>query len=93
MFDSDRLRRTTQNVDALLIVSDPSVKGVRTVARIIELVAELKLAVNQQAVVINLVPNSLEPTVGQELDRLGIRAGIPIRKFGNGSIFECRHIL
>ena len=70
-------RRTTQNVDALLIVSDPSVKGVRTVARIIELVAELKLAVNQQAVVINLVPNSLEPTVGQELDER-VTAQLPV---------------
>jgi CO dehydrogenase maturation factor len=36
-------RRTTQGVDELLIVSNHSVKGVRTVARIEDLVAQLKL--------------------------------------------------
>jgi CO dehydrogenase maturation factor len=65
-------RRTTQNIDLLLIVSDHSVKGVRTVARIIDLVAELKLAVARQAVVMNLVSDSLEPAVKGELERLGI---------------------
>ncbi len=50
-------RRTTQNIDALLIVSDHSVKGVRTVARIRDLVAELKLVVNRQ-----LVDNQFGPT-------------------------------
>ncbi len=66
-------RRTTQNVDALLLVSNHSVKGVRTVARIQELVAELKLAVGRQLVIINMVPAKLEPTVSEELDRLGIK--------------------
>jgi CO dehydrogenase maturation factor len=65
-------RRTTQNIDLLLIVSDHSVKGVRTIARIIDLIAELKLAVARQAVVINLVSDSLEPAVKDELARLGI---------------------
>jgi len=38
-------RRTTQDVDALLLVSNHSVKGVRTIGRIIELVSSLKLRV------------------------------------------------
>jgi len=65
-------RRTTQNVDELLIISDHSVKGVRTVARIKELVAALKLVVKRQSVIINLVPEKLDPRVGEELSRLGI---------------------
>lgn len=65
-------RRTTQNLDELLIVSDPSVKGVRTVARIRELVSELKLAVTRQSVVINLVSANLDPAVAAELARLEI---------------------
>ena len=65
-------RRTTQNVDELLIISDHSVKGVRTVARIRELVSELKWEVNRQSVVINLVPTVLDPLVTEELARLGI---------------------
>lgn len=65
-------RRTTQNVDELLIISDHSVKGVRTVARIRDLVTELKLVVKRQSVIINFVPNQLDPLITEELNRLGI---------------------
>ncbi|MBI4181296.1 MAG: AAA family ATPase [Chloroflexi bacterium] len=65
-------RRTTQNIDLLLIISGHSVKGVRAVARIKELVAELKLVVHRQAVVINFAPDQLAPLVSEELTRLGI---------------------
>jgi len=66
-------RRTTQDVDELLIVSDHTVKGVRTVARIIELVDELKLVVKRQSVIINLVPDGLDPAVTEELKKLKIK--------------------
>jgi CO dehydrogenase maturation factor len=65
-------RRTTQNIDELLLVSDHSVKGVRTVARIKELVSELKLVVKRQSVLINMVPDGLDPAVAGELKRLDI---------------------
>jgi CO dehydrogenase maturation factor len=65
-------RRTTQNIDLLLIVSNHSVKGVRTVARIRDLVAELKLVVKKQSVIINFAPTNLDPLVVDELDRLRI---------------------
>lgn len=73
-------RRTTQDVDELLIISDHTVKGVRTVARIIELVDELKLVVKRQSVLINLVPDGLDPMVAEELQRLKIKptATIPL---------------
>ncbi|MBI4283391.1 MAG: AAA family ATPase [Chloroflexi bacterium] len=65
-------RRTTQNIDLLLIISNHSVKGVRTVARIRDLVAELKLVVKRQAVLINFAPTKLAPLVTEELSKLGI---------------------
>ena len=65
-------RRTTQNIDNLLLVSDHSVKGVRTLARIRQLVEELKLQVKRQSVVINFVPGQLDDRVAAELDRLGL---------------------
>jgi len=71
-------RRTTQDVDELLIVSDHTVKGVRTVARIIELVDELKLVVKRQSVVINQVPDGLDPMVSEELKKLGIKPATAI---------------
>ena len=67
-------RRTTQNVDELLLVSDHSVKGVRTLARIKELVDELKLEVKRQSVVINQVPDGIDPVVAKEMSRLGLEA-------------------
>lgn len=73
-------RRTTQNIDALLIISDHSVKGVRTIARIRDLVSELKLVVRRQSVVINFAPPDLDPSITKELDRLEIEpeATIPL---------------
>jgi len=73
-------RRTTQNVDELLLVSDHSVKGVRTIARIKELVDELKLEVKRQSVLINRVPDGIDPVVAKEMSRLGIEptATIPL---------------
>jgi CO dehydrogenase maturation factor len=65
-------RRTTQNIDELLIISDHSVKGVRTIARIRDLVSELKLVVKRQSVIINLVPTKLASSITEELARLGI---------------------
>jgi len=73
-------RRTTQGVDELLLISDHSVKGVRTIARIRDLVADLKLSVKRQSVIINFVPAKLDPLVSDELNKLGISltATIPL---------------
>lgn len=67
-------RATTQNVDELLLISDHSVKGVRTVARIRDLVAELGLIVKRESVIINLVPGELDPCIREEMAKLGIEA-------------------
>lgn len=71
-------RRTTQNVDALLIVSNHSIKGVRTIARIRGLVAELKLNVRKELPLINGVPGMVNPAIAGELDRLGITTAAAI---------------
>lgn len=73
-------RRTTQNIDELLLVSDHSVKGVRAIARVRDLVAELKLAIKRESVIINQVPGRIDPLLQEEMDRLGIvpAATIPV---------------
>jgi CO dehydrogenase maturation factor len=73
-------RRTTQNVDELLMVSDHSVKGLRAVARVRDLVAELKLVVGRQSVIINMVPGRVDPLLEEEMARLDIKptAIIPV---------------
>jgi CO dehydrogenase maturation factor len=73
-------RRTTQNVDELFIISNHSVKGIRTAARIRDLVSELKLMVKRQSVIINFAPAKLDPVIIEELARLEIEpiATIPL---------------
>jgi CO dehydrogenase maturation factor len=66
-------RGTTQDIDELLIVSNHSVKGVRTIARIKELVAELKLRVRHESIVINMAPSQLDPQIVTELEKLGLQ--------------------
>lgn len=46
-------RRTTHEVDLLLIISDPTMKGVMTARRIDSLVDELKLQVDKRKLIIN----------------------------------------
>ncbi|MCL5023179.1 MAG: AAA family ATPase [Nitrospirae bacterium] len=51
-------RRTTHRVDLLLIVSDPTVKGLHTAKRINELVDELALDIDKRVLIINRVSES-----------------------------------
>lgn len=67
-------RGTTQDIDELLVVSNHSVKGVRTIARIKELVSELRLRVKHQSTVISMVPGQIDPLVAVELQKLGLEA-------------------
>jgi len=67
-------RGTTQDIDELLIVSNHSVKGVRTIARIKELVSELRLRVKHQSIIINMAGQGLDPLIEQEMGKLGISA-------------------
>jgi CO dehydrogenase maturation factor len=72
-------RKTTEDVDALILVSNHSVKGLRAVARIKELIDELKLSVKKQMVVVNVVPDGkLDQLMVEELERLGMKADIII---------------
>jgi len=83
-------RGTTNDVDDLLIVSDATVKGVRTVARVQELIGELGLAVKRQQVVINRAPGSLDPLVQGELARLNIVPAAVLPRDDNVFNFDLR---
>lgn len=67
-------RRTTENVDELIVVSNHSVKGVRTIGNILDLIKELKLNVKRQSIVINQAPGQLDPMIVGALNELGVRA-------------------
>ena len=73
-------RKTTENIDELLLISDHSVKGIRTVARIRDMISKLGLVVKRQSVILNRVPETIDPRITEELEKLGIKpaATIPL---------------
>jgi CO dehydrogenase maturation factor len=72
-------RGTTRDVDVLLIVSNHSIKGVRTIGRIKELISELRLRIKHQSVIINMVPeNQLETGITDELSKMGTQAYVTV---------------
>lgn len=70
-------RRTTQDVDKLLVVTDPTVRGVVAASRIIELCDELSIAVRETYLIINRLSGEMPPPLSQAVDDLGIElAGV-----------------
>ena len=54
-------RRTTRDVEHLLIVTDPSQRGAVAARRVAELVAELNIGVGQTHLIVNRVPDGQMP--------------------------------
>jgi CO dehydrogenase maturation factor len=70
-------RRTTHKVDLLLVISDPTVRGIKTAARIDSLVEELSLDVEKKALIINRISG----TEADELKRLAEGMGLRLVGF------------
>lgn len=60
-------RRTTRDVDVLMITTDPSTRGIITAKRIAELVKELDIKVGSIYAIANRVPESLNDRIRQDL--------------------------
>jgi CO dehydrogenase maturation factor len=70
-------RRTTHKVDLLLIVSDPTVKGIQTAKRIDDLVDDLQLEIDMRRVIINRVTANEGNELKDRAEKDGLRvAGI-----------------
>ena len=65
-------RRTTHKVDLLLIVSDPTVRGIKTAQRIAGLVKELNLEIEKYALVINRVAGEEGPELKKLAEGFGL---------------------
>jgi len=65
-------RRTTRAADILFLVSDHSVRGVESGARIAELSRELKLDVKEMGFVINRVPGEIDPVIRKKVAEKGL---------------------
>ncbi len=65
-------RRTTRDVDVLLIVTDPTMRGIIAASRIAEISRELDVNVKQAYLVLNRVSGDLSPSVQEAIDSLGV---------------------
>ena len=71
-------RLLTKDIDVLLVVSDPSLRGIRTAGRIKELIEKLRLNIKKMALIINRAPDGkLSEEAEQLIKVLGLElAGI-----------------
>jgi CO dehydrogenase maturation factor len=63
-------RRTNGSLDVLFLISDPSLKGVRTCGKLADLVAKLGLAVDGLYLLLNRVKKAPPPQVLAEVEKL-----------------------
>lgn len=65
-------RRTTRDVDLLLLVTDPTIRGVRTAGEMATLARDLEVNVKQTLLVVNRVQNDLAPPLREAVDALDL---------------------
>lgn len=65
-------RRTTDNVDLLLLVSEPSVVGLRSCARAYETVIGVPLKVKKAFLIVNRTQGPLSPEATAELEKINV---------------------
>jgi CO dehydrogenase maturation factor len=72
-------RRTTRDVDALIVVTDPTVRGVVAAGHIADLRHELDINIKQALLVVNRVQGELTPALRAAIDdvKLPLAAVIP----------------
>jgi CO dehydrogenase maturation factor len=66
-------RQTTRDVDVLLIMSDPTIRGITTAARMKELIGELRSNVGKVLLILNRVRGELSPEIKKAIDESGLQ--------------------
>jgi CO dehydrogenase maturation factor len=66
-------RQTTRDVDVLLIMSDPTMRGITAAARIKELIGELRTKIGELGLIVNRVKGELSPEIKKAIDESGLR--------------------
>jgi CO dehydrogenase maturation factor len=65
-------RQTTQDVDFLLIVSDPTIRSINAAARMKDLIKEMRTRVGRVALVVNRVKNGLPQEIQKAAEDYGL---------------------
>jgi len=65
-------RRTTQNIDYLLIISDPSVRGIHAAGKISRLISELDTRVGKKLLILNRVKQDIPASLNEIIEKEGL---------------------
>jgi len=65
-------RRTTRDVQHLVIVSDPSLRGIIAAERIAEIGNDLEINIENMYLILNRIPNELPESIQNRIDQTGI---------------------
>ena len=71
-------RKVLPTVDVLVFVSDPTITGVRTAARLSVLADEVGVEVNRKILVLNNIPSKDYSPLTEEAAKLGLKEVLPI---------------
>jgi CO dehydrogenase maturation factor len=66
-------RQTTRDVDVLLIMSDPTIRGITVAARMKDLIGELRSNVGKVGLIVNRVRGELSPEIKKVIDESGLQ--------------------
>ncbi len=65
-------RLTTNNIDMLIIVSDPTKRGIQAASRIVELTEELRLNIQRKALIVNRAKEGQEEAINKAVSDYGL---------------------
>ncbi len=71
-------RMNLSTIDYLLIVSDPSARGILTARRIANITGPLQLDVKQQYLIVNRAPDPVTPALQEKIDQAVAEADLPL---------------
>jgi len=83
-------RQTTRDVDVLLIMSDPTMRGVTVAARMKDLIGELRSNVGKVGLIVNRVRGELSTEIKKAIDESGLRVIALIPEDPNGAGLEMK---
>ena len=65
-------RQTTRDIDVLLIMSDPTIRGITAAARMKKLIEELRSNVGKVGLILNRVKGELSPEIERAIEESGL---------------------
>jgi CO dehydrogenase maturation factor len=71
-------RRTTRDVDVLLIITDPTLRGVKAAQSILEMSRDLEVNVHNRMLIINRVAGELPEPLQEAIDQMEVELGAVI---------------